>query len=680
MQTTWSWAAFTALWVAVSVSQVEAVSRQKASLQPTVNTARDSLQRIFAAENQRNGKDPFLASAIHHSQPVVRQAALYAIGRIGEASLIGELSDLLNKRRGPNKVEAIFALSLIPDENALTILVQHLAMQQDPQVLAELYTAIGRAGGEKNVPLFASALQNTANPNILEGVCYGLGQLWAKDSEAWSVPTGLIANLIQRVKQSESLAVACGFALSRFRGLPSQIPPGDAVKVAETTKSREAQIFLIRMLAKVQTAPSTAFLIQKAAQFSPVPLRIEAIKSLGQHAFSKPILACLKSALEAPQTAVVIQALDSIQAFTADAKEVSPKILELYRSTSSRWLQSKALRVGMLTDPLLWKPVALLEINNDKSENRAAAAAALSITPSLEEAPLISTLVQDTNPRVVIDVLESLGAWPEGAFTEQLKTAMLLALERKDPAVVASIAPIVERHKWKSFGAPLALAFQAVNKPDLVESKVAVLTALGSLGDSSAVPIFEAALKDPERMVAMAAADALKESTSRDESAQVPSNSKSPAFAFSGAEVEEAARTTVTLKTTRGDIQIRMAKQAPLSALHFVRLVRKKFYDGLTFHRVVPDFVAQGGDPRGDGFGGPGYLIRDEVSPLLHKRGTIGLATSGKDTGGSQFFINLASNFHLDGRYTVFGEVINGIEIADKLEVGDKILSARVQK
>ena len=97
------------------------------------------------------------------------------------------------------------------------------------------------------------------------------------------------------------------------------------------------------------------------------------------------------------------------------------------------------------------------------------------------------------------------------------------------------------------------------------------------------------------------------------------------------------------------------------------------FYDGLLFHRVVPDFVIQGGDPRGDGFGGPGYDIRDEINPLRYRRGVAGMALAGPDTGGSQFFITLSEQPHLDGGYTSFGEVVAGDEVLDRIVPGDRI-------
>jgi len=111
-----------------------------------------------------------------------------------------------------------------------------------------------------------------------------------------------------------------------------------------------------------------------------------------------------------------------------------------------------------------------------------------------------------------------------------------------------------------------------------------------------------------------------------------------------------------TIYTNRGQIDVELYfNEAPLTVLNFMQLAKDGFYDGLRFHRVVPNFVAQGGDPRGDGWGGPNYFIRCEYSDLPYERGTLGIATSGKDTGGFQFFISLSPQPHLGARYTDFG-------------------------
>jgi cyclophilin family peptidyl-prolyl cis-trans isomerase len=123
-----------------------------------------------------------------------------------------------------------------------------------------------------------------------------------------------------------------------------------------------------------------------------------------------------------------------------------------------------------------------------------------------------------------------------------------------------------------------------------------------------------------------------------------------------------------------GRIEIHLdVVQAPLVCESFMNLARRGFYDGLTFHRVVPTFVIQGGCPRGDGNGGPGYSLRCEIGQRPYGRGMVGMALSGKDTGGSQFFITLAPTPHLDGGYTLFGSVVSGMDVVDRIRPGDVI-------
>ncbi|MFN7941694.1 MAG: peptidylprolyl isomerase [Thermoanaerobaculia bacterium] len=134
----------------------------------------------------------------------------------------------------------------------------------------------------------------------------------------------------------------------------------------------------------------------------------------------------------------------------------------------------------------------------------------------------------------------------------------------------------------------------------------------------------------------------------------------------------------VDLATERGTLRIQIAcPEAPLTCLSFLKLAGQGYFDGLRFHRVVPDFVVQGGDPRGDGWGGPGYLLRDEINRQRYRRGAVGMALSGPDTGGSQFFFTLSPQPHLDGGYTVFGAVVRGAAILEQIEQGDRILSIR---
>ncbi|NOY90666.1 MAG: peptidylprolyl isomerase [Deltaproteobacteria bacterium] len=134
----------------------------------------------------------------------------------------------------------------------------------------------------------------------------------------------------------------------------------------------------------------------------------------------------------------------------------------------------------------------------------------------------------------------------------------------------------------------------------------------------------------------------------------------------------------VRVRTNRGEFVLELrADAAPETASRFLELVDAGFYAGLTFHRVVPGFVVQGGDPRGDGYGGPEFTQRCEDNALRYERGSVGMALAGRDTGGSQFFVTYGEEPSLDGRYTIFAQVVEGMEVVDALQVDDRMLELR---
>jgi cyclophilin family peptidyl-prolyl cis-trans isomerase len=142
-----------------------------------------------------------------------------------------------------------------------------------------------------------------------------------------------------------------------------------------------------------------------------------------------------------------------------------------------------------------------------------------------------------------------------------------------------------------------------------------------------------------------------------------------------GSKSEPKKNPIVVMETNFGTLEIELLfDAAPNTAKNFLDLVNKKFYNGLTFHRIVPDFVIQGGDPKGDGTGGPGYSIKDEKSTQAEVRGTLGMAKSGPNTAGSQFYINLKDNTRLDGMgFCGFAKVVKGMEVADKISMLPRI-------
>ncbi len=143
-------------------------------------------------------------------------------------------------------------------------------------------------------------------------------------------------------------------------------------------------------------------------------------------------------------------------------------------------------------------------------------------------------------------------------------------------------------------------------------------------------------------------------------------------------EIDVAKTYLITMETNQGTIELELyPEHAPITVNNFVFLTRNGYYDGVSFHRVISNFVIQGGDPTGTGRGGPGYKFADEVygNPLKHKTGVISMANAGPNTNGSQFFITHSPQPHLDGKHTVFGKVVNGMDVVNTIAQGDTMLT-----
>lgn len=253
--------------------------------------------------------------------------------------------------------------------------------------------------------------------------------------------------------------------------------------------------------------------------------------------------------------------------------------------------------------------------------------------------------------------------------------ALAALLADPDPIVVGTAATRAEELSAAEVGPALVQALTRLQgadaPPDALEGQLALLSAVSALKLQEAVAPASSLLDAEPYALRLAAAQALTKLTGQPKVARLP------------APLDPAPRlspTTIRMTTTRGTLRIRLlVEDAPRTAQNFVNLVKKPFYDGITVHRVVPDFVSQAGDPRGDGSGGPGYVIPCEINPHRYGEGTVGMALAGRDTGGSQLFIAHSPQPTLDGLYTTFGEVIEGLDVATGLIEGDMILEADVE-
>jgi len=271
------------------------------------------------------------------------------------------------------------------------------------------------------------------------------------------------------------------------------------------------------------------------------------------------------------------------------------------------------------------------------------------------------------DPRVRLAALDAVSSRPVPEAAGPVRAL----LGESDLVVAASAASTAGALKdAEALPGVRKLAERVPSEPDMAEPVAGGLVALAG---KDAEPVLRTWLQHPHanvRRVAAASLAGLTGQPVRAPHVELPADARRPEAAPAG--------TTLTFRTNKGEFTVALDAEAPLTSGNLAALARQGYFRGITFHRVVPDFVAQAGDPRGDGEGGPGYSIRCEMTRRPYGRGVLGMALSGKDTGGSQFFFTHSPQPHLDGRYTAFGEVTHGMEVVDRLLEGDTIQEVEV--
>jgi cyclophilin family peptidyl-prolyl cis-trans isomerase/HEAT repeat protein len=261
-----------------------------------------------------------------------------------------------------------------------------------------------------------------------------------------------------------------------------------------------------------------------------------------------------------------------------------------------------------------------------------------------------------------------------------LGPTLLKLLGHADVMVRAAAASALGDLKVPSAEGALAKAYRDAAKDGAYNARAAALGALRQYGAAAAMPVLREALADRDWAVRVRAAALIRE---LEPGADVAAAMR-PAPGKPGVEytrpvlVNPPVSPHVFFETDKGTVEIELyVLDAPQACDSFLRLAREGFFTGVAIHRVVPNFVVQDGDPRGDGEGGPGYSLRDEINQQPYLRGTVGMALEWADTGGSQWFITHSPQPHLDGRYTAFGRVVEGMDVVDKLQQWDVIRRVR---
>ena len=477
-----------------------------------------------------------------------------------------------------------------------------------------------------------------------------------------------------------NLARNAAYALSRYR------PEGQLLETwvhhqLNLIVHADAKAIAVRLLGKFPTEVNAKWIASQIV--NPVEsdnIRIELVRALGRLPANVGRDQGVCFAVKQASPTLVVAALEVAEASVTEALARCRRDIESIAQRSlSYWVKGQALGTLMALDKA--QSYAWFE------------SAAASANPWLEKAVFsrigkvedprirLATLkaLQEKERTVIVSMLESIQEFPENWLGSDFKAVFQKLLLRQDFVLTSLIYDLAAKFKWQEFLLPALETLKFDWKEDEYDALMGALRLLGQIGGMQHLIAIEPLLNHSNRFVieaAVAAHQAISGAAPREVPLNHPNvRTETPSYN----EAIDASKRYIVIETKVGVIKLEAYGEALLTYRQFSNLAKQGFFNGRDFHRVVPHFVAQGGDPRGDGWGGPGFLIRDEVSPVSHTRGTVGLASSGKDTGGCQLFFNLDPNLSLDGKYTLFARVVSGLEVMDRIEVGTKIISAYVQ-
>ncbi len=637
----------------------------------------NELHRLTVIEDHRDHEDPYLVQALRSRDPRIVEKALVTVGRIGHPDLLDEVLSLLTDRRANIRATAAFAAGLIGGVEAESALLERLQHERRRLVKRELLMALGRVGSEGTVATIADALWSRSLM-VRASAAQALGILFNKpESSEWSVAVEVEERLLALAPGWGDVALSAAFALSRYRTPVGSLSEADYLDAIARARNPKAHALLWRRASQYQSDAVVDALAANVTDAGYEGVRVEAARALARQACNPATLAIARAAFVDPANQVVVAALQSVSGWGACGRELTGE-LEAMLNGDSPWFAAAALSALLAVLPAEEAgPMAMSQLDHAFSS---VASVAVSRLPSYAGDEYVRQLVELANGDDARrgPAMQAIAGLDPARATADVEQAVAAALADSDYVRVYFATLSAQRFEYAGLVPAMERAYRRGWLEDEYAAKIGLLQALGALGDADVIDIIELGLADGNPEVISAANEAHQAIFGQPAVDEIPLNQQVEGETPSRRALDRAVRTRVLVETTKGAFVLKMLRAGELTAHNFVSLVEDGFYDGLTFHRIVPNFVAQGGDPRGDGWGGTGTFIRDEASRLRHLRGTVGIATSGKDTGSGQWFINHAPNLHLDGRYTIFARVVDGMDVVDTLEESDQILRARV--
>lgn len=623
---------------------------------------------------------PDLVRLLADDEARIRRRAALAIGRVGLGDGVQPLVERLTDTDPEVKQMAAFALGLIGDARARDPLVALLS-DASPLVQGSAAEGLGLIGDAAAAAPIGQMVSRIVDSGALTEPIPDESES-RRDTPAAAFRLGLTA--LVRLKAYEPLAAAlidgtgrprvtwwpAAFALQRIEDARA-VPTLLALAQAPHPYTRA---FAIRGLGNLNARQAVPLLLPLVAG-SDHAIAVEAIRAIGRIGDPAGAAPLLKLATAAQADGQLrLEAVSSLGGIRAEG--VFDALLDIVGDPSPP-VRAAAIRSLAQLDPAGFVTV-LSGLDPDPHwAVRAALASVLGELTPEAGLPRLRSMVADGDARVVPAVLESLVKLRATESADILRQK----LKDDDPGVRAAAAAAIGQLKPADGPNVLADAYSFGNRDALYVARAAALEALSQYGATAAVPVLSGALSDKDWAVRTRAATLLKQlDPGTDAPTRIrPAPSQPAEFYAADRLTEPSVSPEAYIDTDKGTIKVELAVlDAPITVENFMALARKGFFDGLMFHRVVPGFVVQTGDPRGDGQGGPGFTIRDELNERPYLRGAVGMALDWADTGGSQFFITHSPQPHLDGRYTVFGRVTSGMEVVDQLQQWDVVRRVRV--
>ena len=643
--------------------------------------SREDVQTVVEAQVGRDRAA--LVEALDADVPVVRARAAFALASVPDTSAVPPLLSLLTDGVPLVRTDAAFALAQMPPEDVpAERLLEVLRYERDDTMQRRLIAALGRTGDAASQDaLLALGLPAPRAPDVALALAhYGMRGHADAEAAAW-----LVEHLTADAAPARRNAA---YAFGRVEALAQQpSAPADTLRHALDgyASGDPAAPHLLRALGRLDDPADARRLVDWLASGSDWRARVEAARAL-RGLDTAAVRTALVQALDDPHPRGARTAAETLASLDWPA-ETQTAVGVWIDAHPARWRVVAPLLEGLARNGQPGRVRRTVERWSDTRSPFAVAAALPALAPV--DRPwadsLLAAASRADDPRVAAAAVRGLAARWERVRPEQAdRTFRLLsaAVRRGDPALLYHGAPVLTDSLFVARGAAdtLAAAYRTLRLPADLEGMTATLDALATIGGAPARTVLEEALENPHPAVRRAAADGLSGLTDTTvTAARRPLPETIPLDWDLLRDLGPAPQ--LVLETTQGTVALTLdAEQAPQTVQAIVQFARAGRYDGVPFHRVVPNFVVQSGDfARGDGFGGPDAFLRTEITRIGHRRGTVGMASAGRDTEGSQFFVPHSLQPHLDGGYTSFGEVVRGMDVVDRLRVGDRIEDATVR-